>query len=1040
MSFCLRKPALLLVSAALFLALFVAPMAGFALESEEGHPTELPTPETDSPEASSSLKAQIARELVAFAPSFQGDPRLDAVSAHLSARARSELTSYSGDVVDAWLHREVYGLLFNRANSSSVPEDDMTRSEKMLSVAADHLALSFSETGRDLVGQVQESAWQGEPGQAFTGLEGELREDVIAALIDSGEAMARASGIAALANMEFKYELMHGDLSQLSLLTVQPIRSSPDKRHNTFWQGSWYHGESPDFSDGVVRNTINLGLGYRYMTPNEKHLYGVNLFYDHEFPYDHQRMSLGVEYLNSLIGLRMNRYFSLSGYRSRDDGYQERALGGWDAEVSGRLPQIPSVEMFLRGYTWERKPTEFINPEGTDIWGKELRMEYTPVPAFTVEAGLQDENDGEGLQANLGARFNYRLGADWRPQLTPTDSFELQSMAEERFQKVRRQNLIRKQIRIDPDLIAEVISITGTLTITPDSEPPFAASVGDRVAFDSELAVSGGVGDIAELLFGDGGFLRIGEGTTVAFRQGELELLTAGFLQYISGSTNVTLLSAGDSVSLLGTDVELRRDGDDTTLRVRDGAALITNIAGTLTLNVQEMGFVDDSAAPVLVTRGNAAHDTHVTDAVNEMNLTPSSIASPNLAPYVPSAVTITGTAQVGQVIDFTVPTTRTVNVTGTPELVIDVGGTERRATYQSGSGSTSLLFQYTILAGDSGATNIDASYIDYVPGSDIRSAQNRRLVPDVTGTRAVTISIPPGALSMTMDPTLGTDGTTATQVLIPTGTGTFNYDITWNQGSNNGSATGLTGDHTINLPGSGPVTVNITGQFPHMNSSGFRIGVTDVNQWGTNAWGSMASMFENETGITIFSASDVPDLSGVSSVFSMFRGANSFNHDISSWDVSNVIQFGRLFLDASAFNQDISGWDVSSAQFMNQMFSNADSFNQDLNTWNVSNVTTIGGIFQNNGAFNGDISSWDVSNVQTMGEAFRQATAFNQDISGWDVGNVTTMFRLFRDATSFNQNLGSWNLGSVTNIGEMLNNTALSRTHYDATLIGWAN
>ena len=41
-----------------------------------------------------------------------------------------------------------------------------------------------------------------------------------------------------------------------------------------------------------------------------------------------------------------------------------------------------------------------------------------------------------------------------------------------------------------------------------------------------------------------------------------------------------------------------------------------------------------------------------------------------------------------------------------------------------------------------------------------------------------------------------------------------------------------------------------------------------------------------------------------------------------------------------SPFNQDISSWDVSNVVDMNGMFGYAESFNQDLNSWNISNVT----------------------------------------------------------------------------------------------------
>ena len=58
-------------------------------------------------------------------------------------------------------------------------------------------------------------------------------------------------------------------------------------------------------------------------------------------------------------------------------------------------------------------------------------------------------------------------------------------------------------------------------------------------------------------------------------------------------------------------------------------------------------------------------------------------------------------TYALGDTIDVGLTFDEAVTVTGAPYLLIDVGGTNRRASYQSGSGATQLLFQYTVLAGD---------------------------------------------------------------------------------------------------------------------------------------------------------------------------------------------------------------------------------------------------------------------------------------------------------------------------------------------------
>ena len=178
---------------------------------------------------------------------------------------------------------------------------------------------------------------------------------------------------------------------------------------------------------------------------------------------------------------------------------------------------------------------------------------------------------------------------------------------------------------------------------------------------------------------------------------------------------------------------------------------------------------------------------------------------------------------------------------------------------------------------------------------------------------------------------------------------------------------------------------------------------------------------------------------SGITAMSNLFDGENTFDEDISTWDVSSVESMRRMFLEARVFNQDIGNWDVSSVTSMRSMFNGAASFNQSIGTWDVSSVEDMGSMFNNAISFNQDIGTWDVSSVTSMARMFIFAESFNQDIGDWDVSNVTEMTGMFWYAESFDQDIGDWDVSGVTDTVGMLNSSGLSPTNYDRILVGWS-
>jgi len=121
-----------------------------------------------------------------------------------------------------------------------------------------------------------------------------------------------------------------------------------------------------------------------------------------------------------------------------------------------------------------------------------------------------------------------------------------------------------------------------------------------------------------------------------------------------------------------------------------------------------------------------------------------------------------------------------------------------------------------------------------------------------------------------------------------------------------------------------------------------------------------------------------------------------SFNADLSNWDVSSVTDMEGAFYNAKSFDSAIGGWDVRKVTTMARMFEDAKSFNNAL-IWDSSSVTTMKKMFSGATVFNSELI-FETSNVVTMAEMFLES-AFDVDISAWNVASVTDFQDMFHGA-----------------------------------------
>ncbi|WP_158849450.1 BspA family leucine-rich repeat surface protein [Algibacter sp. L1A34] len=136
----------------------------------------------------------------------------------------------------------------------------------------------------------------------------------------------------------------------------------------------------------------------------------------------------------------------------------------------------------------------------------------------------------------------------------------------------------------------------------------------------------------------------------------------------------------------------------------------------------------------------------------------------------------------------------------------------------------------------------------------------------------------------------------------------TYNYTVDWGDGTISNNAIG-TVSHTYATAGAH--TVSITGDFPaiyNYESPNNAAKLQTIESWGNIAWKSMYYAFSGCVNLRL-NTKDAPNLSSVTSLRGVFRGASSFNQDLSGWDVSNVIDMNDMFRNSSSFNQDLSDW-----------------------------------------------------------------------------------------------------------------------------------
>ena len=230
-------------------------------------------------------------------------------------------------------------------------------------------------------------------------------------------------------NTDFSIKSKEGLKPEIGISTLKPLNDTD--KGLSFFQGSF-------FTHDGDRETFNLGFGKRFLSSDQSFLYGINFFYDHELDYDHQRGSIGGEIKSSIIELNTNHYYAISNERTGKNNIKEEVSDGYDLELGGHIPYIPSAKIFAKLFEYEI-------PGASDYEGMEYSSKIgLPNSGINIELGYK-EFDNSSYEDHWFVNLTFNLSKiNPNKNFISKEAFEKISMKDKKYEKVRRENLILK--------------------------------------------------------------------------------------------------------------------------------------------------------------------------------------------------------------------------------------------------------------------------------------------------------------------------------------------------------------------------------------------------------------------------------------------------------------------------------------------------------------------------------------------------------------------------------------------------------------------
>ena len=198
-------------------------------------------------------------------------------------------------------------------------------------------------------------------------------------------AMYGAKGKPWMRRTTLSFQFQEGWKPLYSVETVQPLGHYDDKSRDV-----WFTQQRISRASDIG-TTLNVGVGYRRISKDDRRLYGAHLFYDHRFLRHHDRLSGGLEYMSGESEFRFNWYDSASDERVLDANLHtlERVANGYTLEYGKTFKNARWARVYVEGYHWNQE-------RQADKNGLRVGSELQLTPRVSVDMGYNKPEHNSG--------------------------------------------------------------------------------------------------------------------------------------------------------------------------------------------------------------------------------------------------------------------------------------------------------------------------------------------------------------------------------------------------------------------------------------------------------------------------------------------------------------------------------------------------------------------------------------------------------------------------------------------------------------------